>query len=131
MHRNSFINYSKPVLKPNTSANTFFNILHYKKIHMKSGTFLKLSFALMIVALAFISWLTYNNSDATIMPFLALAQFFSIPFMVTAIVELNNSDRIDRSEKTMWTFGFIALTLITGILYFISQRKRVLPISTS
>ena len=58
---------------------------------------------------------------------MVILHFFSIPFMVAAIVELINSDRIDRKEKTMWTFGFVALTFITAILYFASERKNVVP----
>ena len=58
---------------------------------------------------------------------MAIVHFFSIPFMVAAIVEVNNSHRIDKKEKTMWTFGFIALTFITAILYFASERKNIVP----
>ena len=92
---------------------------------MKPDTALKLSFAFMACVFAFTLWISFNGGVPR--DFKWMLNFYcSLPFMVTAIVELNASDRIDRKEKIMWTFGFIAMTLLTGILYFISQRKRVL-----
>ena len=69
---------------------------------------LKSTFALMFFVMLLGGFLLQKAFP----PMLAMAiiHFFSIPFMVAAIVELNNSDRIDKKEKTMWTFGFIALT---------------------
>jgi len=46
-------------------------------------------------------------------------------FIITAIKEVSNSEKIDRSEKIMWFFGFIFLTTIAGLVYVLSARKRV------
>ena len=48
-------------------------------------------------------------------------------FMILAIYEVNTSARIDRTEKTMWTVGFLFMCLITGIVYLTAGRKRVVP----
>ena len=85
---------------------------------------LKLTCALMIAGI--LCGLLLLQNGLLITSVTAIVYVASIPFMVTAIVELNNSDRIDKKEKTMWTFGFVALTFITAILYFTSERKRVL-----
>jgi hypothetical protein len=90
--------------------------------------FIKLSFGIMIAGVFIIGWLLFNDPNFPDKLLFPLAQLFSLPFIVTAVVELNSSNRIDKKEKTMWTFGFIALTLITGVLYFISERKRVVAI---
>jgi hypothetical protein len=86
---------------------------------------LKSTFALMFVGMLSGAFLSQEGFSPVII--MAIGHFFSIPFMVAGIVELNNSDRIDKKEKTMWTFGFIALTFITAILYFASERKNVVP----
>ena len=86
---------------------------------------LKSTFALMLSAILLGIIFMQNNFPSIVK--MVIVHFFSIPFMVAAIVELNNSDRIDRKEKTMWTFGFVALTFITAILYFASERKNVFP----
>jgi hypothetical protein len=57
---------------------------------------------------------------------MSIAQLGSLPFMIIGIVEVNDSAFIDKKQKTMWTFGFIALTLITGIIYLLSERKKLL-----
>lgn len=48
-----------------------------------------------------------------------------VVFMIAAITEVSRSQKIDRSEKIMWFFGFIFLTTIAGLIYVLSARKRV------
>ncbi|HSN60986.1 MAG TPA: hypothetical protein VLR49_08630 [Ferruginibacter sp.] len=48
-----------------------------------------------------------------------------IVFITTAIMEVSRSEKIDRSEKTMWIIGFLFLTTIAGLIYVLSARKRV------
>jgi peptidoglycan/LPS O-acetylase OafA/YrhL len=46
-------------------------------------------------------------------------------FIITAIGEINRSEKIEPSEKIMWVFGFLFLTGIAGLVYIFSGRKRV------
>lgn len=48
-----------------------------------------------------------------------------VVFIIAAIYEVVNSTTINRSEKIMWVVGFILLGSITGIVYLILGRKRV------
>ena len=52
--------------------------------------------------------------------------FFSLPFMITSVVEINSSDQLNREEKLNWTFGFIVMPVVAGAIYFIKTRKRLL-----
>jgi len=56
---------------------------------------------------------------------LLLSVIAGVVFIFTAIKEVSNSEKIDRSEKIMWFFGFIFLTTIAGLVYVLSARKRV------
>ncbi len=93
---------------------------------MKSDTFMKLSFGLLVCVNAYFMIMAFQVPGVSNQTSFILTYFASIPFMVTAIVELNESDRIDKKEKTMWTFYFVAAPLLAGILYFLTERKRVL-----
>jgi hypothetical protein len=46
-------------------------------------------------------------------------------FIITAIYEVSQSRKIDRSEKIMWIIGFLFLTSISGLIYVFRGRKRV------
>ena len=48
-----------------------------------------------------------------------------VVFVVTALTEVYNSKNINRSEKVMWTFGFLFFNTIAGLVYLLSARKRV------
>ena len=41
-------------------------------------------------------------------------------FIITAILEVSQSEKIDRSEKIMWIIGFLFLTGIAGLVYMLS-----------
>ena len=47
-------------------------------------------------------------------------------FVILAIYEVNTSTEIDRTEKIMWTVGFLFMALITGLVYLLAGRKRVM-----
>ncbi len=97
---------------------------------MKTNTRLLISFLFMICAQAFIVWMVWKLNAFPVTghmnPFyIYLAQFAALPFIIMAIVDVNSSEYIDKKQKTMWTFGFLVLTLISGILYLVSERKRL------
>ena len=50
-------------------------------------------------------------------------------YMVVALYEVFRSTRIKKSEKIMWTLCIILLSPIAGLVYILSGRKRVIPIS--
>ena len=49
----------------------------------------------------------------------------SLFFIAIAIYEVNTSHRIDRSEKVMWTIGLLLMSSITGLVYILSGRSRI------
>lgn len=57
---------------------------------------------------------------------LAIALVASLVFIVSAIIEVRTSNRIDHREKTMWTIAFLFLNSFAGILYMVSARRRVI-----
>ena len=57
--------------------------------------------------------------------FLLISMVAASVFIITAILEVSQSEKIDRSEKIMWIVGFLFLTGIAGLVYIFSGRKRV------
>lgn len=58
-------------------------------------------------------------------PLLLAGIIAGVVFMITAIMEVSRSEKIDRSEKIMWIAGFLFLTTIAGLIYVLSARKRI------
>ena len=50
---------------------------------------------------------------------------FYFVFECFVIYEVLQSNRIERTEKIMWTIGIIFFGVITGILYLVTGRKRI------
>lgn len=50
----------------------------------------------------------------------------TVIYVIIALVEIWSSQRPTFSEKLMWTVGFIAFNIITGILYLLIGRPRIL-----
>src|SRR6187431_1055219 len=50
----------------------------------------------------------------------------TIIYAIVGIYEVYHSTKIGRTEKIMWTVGFIFLSMITGIVYLVSGRQRIL-----
>lgn len=85
---------------------------------LRSSLFL--SIGLSILA----SWFKFmHKPGADSIFFIALIP--AAVFIIIAIGEINRSEKIDRSEKIMWVFGFLFLTGIAGLVYMLSGRKRV------
>lgn len=47
-------------------------------------------------------------------------------FVITAIIEIMGSKKIDGAEKFMWTIGLLFFGAITGIVYLLSARNRII-----
>lgn len=57
--------------------------------------------------------------------FLIIGLITTLVFIVSAIIEVRTSKRIDQTEKTMWTIAFILVSGIAGLVYFFIGRKRI------
>jgi hypothetical protein len=53
----------------------------------------------------------------------------TLVYMVIVLYEVFRSTRINKSEKIMWTICIILLSPITGLVYILSGRKRIIPVS--
>jgi hypothetical protein len=53
----------------------------------------------------------------------------TLVYMVIALYEVFKSTRINKPEKIMWTICIILLSPIAGLVYMLSGRKRIIPIS--
>ncbi len=51
---------------------------------------------------------------------------FTMVYVIIALYEIYRSDRITLDEKIMWTAGFILISTVTGLLYLIMGRMRIL-----
>jgi hypothetical protein len=92
---------------------------------MKRNEFLIGSFLLYVGFFIVTCWFGYKDKEFPDQLLFSLLQLVSLPFVVTAIVQVNDSDKIDRNEKIKWTLGFITLTIITGVFYFIYDKRKV------
>ena len=43
-----------------------------------------------------------------------------------ALYEIHSSSKVQRTEKLLWTLGFLMMNTITGFLYFIIYRKEII-----
>jgi len=91
---------------------------------MDVGALLKTSFIVSAFG-TFIAAMLFVWYGSAIEPLFIVAIIASIIFIVTAIYEVNSSNRISSKEKTLWTIGFLLANTIVGIIYLISGRKRV------
>jgi len=91
---------------------------------MNRSLICKLSFIVSLVITAAAIWLRVaDNEDPELL--LRIGSFFTIIFIITAIIEVQRSTLTSRSEKTMWTLAFIFFSLLAGIIYFAFARKKI------
>ncbi len=65
-----------------------------------------------------------NKPGISLLLLLVLTTTFA--HMIIGIYEVNNSKKINASQKLMWTLGFLFLNSITGIIYLFYGRKKIL-----
>lgn len=53
-----------------------------------------------------------------------------VVFLLFALYEIVNSDKIDGLIKFLWVLGFFLLGIFTGLLYVISERKKLFKIDS-
>jgi len=50
----------------------------------------------------------------------------SLVYVVLCFMEISNSNKVNGLEKLMWLVGFIFISQITGLVYILSSRKRII-----
>jgi hypothetical protein len=91
---------------------------------MKTGIIVKTSFALSILTTVVGTCLKIIHAGGAEV-FLIIGLIASLIFIVTAVYEVRTSKRIGYAEKTMWTIALIFIGGITGIIYMIVGRRRI------
>jgi len=57
---------------------------------------------------------------------LSVGLLCSLFYVVLCFMEISNSRRVTGLEKLMWLVGFIFISQITGLVYLVSARKRII-----
>jgi hypothetical protein len=91
---------------------------------MKTDNSIRYSFIFSIVAVLIGALMRIMHVEHSIF-FLAIGLLAMLTFVVTAIYEITNSTKIEGTEKFMWVVGFLFLSTITGLVYILSARKRI------
>jgi hypothetical protein len=92
---------------------------------MKNKQILNVSFIASIVIVilgALIKIMHYPYSQIV----LVVGLLSLVVFWIVAISEIKSSTRITGSEKFMWIIGLIFCGSITGLVYLLSGRKRII-----
>ena len=92
---------------------------------MDTKKILALSFALSILVVIFGALLKILHWPyaAEVMIIGLLSQ---LAFIILSLTEISKSNKIDGTEKFMWFIGFIFMGTITGLVYILSARKRII-----
>jgi heme A synthase len=90
-----------------------------KKVHI-----IKAGFIISLLVVIFASWLQLTHDPAA-STWLSVAAVLVTIFIATGIYEVLRSRRIANSEKIIWTLAFILFSGLTGLGYFLFERKRV------
>ena len=99
-------------------------LIHKKIIKMNKEQILKISFFIWFVGMliaAVLKIMHYSYGEFL----LNVSMAFYLVFTCMVIYEVLKSDKIERSEKIMWTIGMLFLGAIAGILYLLVARKRI------
>jgi len=95
---------------------------------MKLGTIVKTTFIVGLLITLIGAYLKITHSEGA-EALLIIGVIAWLSFIVTAIYEVRTSNRIDNTEKTMWTIAFIFFGGIAGLIYFLIGRRRIVTSS--
>ena len=86
---------------------------------------LKVSFFIfLIITIIGACFKIYQRNGTNVI--IAIGSLISICFIILSLFEVVNSDTISKNEKTMLITGLILTKPITGLIYIVSGRKRIL-----
>jgi hypothetical protein len=91
---------------------------------MKLESIVKTSFVISFIITLIGAYFKIMHTDGAEI-FLIAGMIATLVFIVSAIYEVRTSNRIDHTEKTMWTIAFIFMSGIAGLIYFFIGRKRI------
>lgn len=57
--------------------------------------------------------------------FLIVGLLSTAVFIGTCVYEITSSKKIEGTEKFMWVVGLLFFAMITGLVYILSARKRI------
>jgi len=109
-------------------STNYYNQIKIQTIKSVRDTVINISFAIGFSFLLISAIFRISNWPGS--QTLAIGGFVAIlVYMVVALYEVFRSTRINKSEKIMWTICIILLSPIAGLVYMLSGRKRIIPIS--
>lgn len=91
---------------------------------MKLGHIVKASFFVSFITFGVIAFFVMTNAKVSeTLLFTSIGTYFI--FIGTAISEVLISKKIYTTEKRMWTIAFLFMSFISGFIYFLVGRKRI------
>ena len=57
---------------------------------------------------------------------LLIGLIITVIVTLLALYEIHSSSKVQRTEKVLWTLGFLMMNTITGFLYFLIYRKEII-----
>ena len=99
-----------------------------KQQHMKSGIIVKATYVIGWLFAIVGAYLKITHSEGGEIV-LRIGLIVWLTFIVTAIYEVRTSNRINNTQKTMWTIALILLCGVAGLIYLLSGRRRIATIS--
>lgn len=92
---------------------------------MNTNTFIRQSYSLSIL-MTIIGAILKINHHTLATPVMAIGLILLAIFIIAAIYEVMNSSKIGGNEKFMWIIGFLFFGSISGFVYLVSARKRII-----
>jgi hypothetical protein len=94
---------------------------------MKSGLIVKASFIISFITFSIMTFFIMTNVNVSeILLFTCIGTYFV--FAGTAISEVIISKKVYTAEKRMWAIAFLFMSFISGFIYFLAGRKRIVSI---
>lgn len=92
---------------------------------MNTNAFIRQSYSLSIL-MTIVGAILKINHHTLATPVMAIGLILLLVFIIAAIYEVMNSSKIGGNEKFMWIFGFLFFGSISGFVYMVSARKRII-----
>ncbi|HEY0669847.1 MAG TPA: PLDc N-terminal domain-containing protein [Sphingobacteriaceae bacterium] len=93
---------------------------------MTKKRILRLGFLIIVVGVV-LRVLHVGGTLASITVWLSV--IVTLAYVIIAVFEVNNSDRITSKEKVMWTLALLFFNALAGLIYFLIARPRILGLN--